>query len=84
MWLLRWRGVIAEGLQGLTGAALMQFALIYALLNALIHQISWWAFQREGSLLMVDIWPMLVGDLLGSMAFLYFCKLIFRGLNDLD
>jgi len=84
LWLLRWRGVIAEGLQGLTGAALMQFALIYALLNALIHQISWWAFQREGSLLMVDIWPMLVGDLLGSMAFLYFCKLIFRGLNDLD
>jgi hypothetical protein len=75
LWVLRWKGVIAQGLQGLTSMALMQYALIYAVFNALFHQVSWWAFKRDGSLLMVDIWPMFVGDLLGAVAFLYGLKL---------
>ena len=73
--LLRWKGVIAEGLQGLTVAALFQFALVYAVFNSVFHQVTWWVFKREGSLLMVDIWPMFVGDLLGAVVFLYGFKL---------
>ena len=76
LWLLRWRGVIAEGLQGLTATGLLQFACVYAVFNALFHQVTWWVFKREGSLLTVDIWPMFVGDLLGALAFLYGWKLL--------
>lgn len=75
LWLLRLKGVISEGLQGLTVAALLQFALVYAVFNAVFHQVTWWVFKREGSLLMVDIWPMFVGDLLGAVVFLYGFKL---------
>ncbi|MFM7012709.1 MAG: hypothetical protein ACKO0Z_25840 [Betaproteobacteria bacterium] len=74
LWVLRWRGLIAPGLQGLTVAGLLQFACVYATFNALFHQVTWWAFKREGSLLTVDIWPMFVGDLLGALAFLYLWK----------
>jgi hypothetical protein len=74
--LLRWKGVIAEGLQGLTVAALFQFALVYAVFNSVFHQVTWWVFKREGSLLTVDIWPMFVGDLLGALAFLYLWKVV--------
>ena len=76
LWLLRWRGVIAEELQGLTVAALLQFAFVYAAFNALLHQGIWWALKRTGSLFMVDIWPMFIGDLLGAVVFLYGWKLL--------
>ena len=74
--LLRWKGVIAEGLQGLTVAALFQFALVYAVFNSVFHQVTWWVFKREGVVMMIDIWPMFVGDLLGALAFLYGWKLL--------
>ncbi len=76
LWLLRWRGVIVEGLQGMTVTALLQFAWVYAVFNALFHQGTWWAFNREGAMLSVDIWPMFVGDLLGALAFLYGWKCV--------
>lgn len=74
LWVLRWRGLIAPGLQGLTATGLLQFACVYAAFNALFHQVTWLAFNREGSLLTVDIWPMFVGDLLGALTFLYLWK----------
>jgi hypothetical protein len=75
LWLLRLSGVIAAGLLGLTSSALLQFALVYALLNAMFHQSIWWLFKRDGTLLVVDIWPMFIGDLLGAIVFLYGLKL---------
>lgn len=76
LWVLRWRGVIAEGLTGLTSVALLQFALLFSVFNALFHQMVWLITNRSGSLFMVDIWPMFVGDLLGATAFLYGLKLV--------
>lgn len=76
--LLRWKGLIAEGLSGFTVAALLQFSLLYAVLNALFHQSVWWTLKREGSLFAVDIWPMFIGDLLGALVFLYGIKWVFR------
>lgn len=71
---LRWRGVIAAGLTGLTSVALLQFAFLYAILNTMFHQAVWLISQRNGSFFMVDVWPMFVGDLLGAAAFLYGMK----------
>lgn len=76
LWVLRWRGVIADGLTGLTSVALLQFALLFSIFNALFHQTVWLISNRSGSLFMVDIWPMFVGDLLGATAFLYGLKLV--------
>jgi len=76
LWLMRSKGWIAEGLNGLTHVALLQFALIFSLFNALFHQAVWFVTQRSGTLFMVDVWPMFVGDLLGATAFLYGLKLV--------
>lgn len=78
LWVLRWKGLISEGLAGLTSVALLQFALLFSIFNALFHQTVWLISRRSGSLFMVDIWPMFVGDLLGAMAFLYGLKLVLR------
>ena len=57
---------------------LLQFALIYALLNASLHQFVWWLFQRKASFALTDVWPMFIGDLTGALAFLYGWKLSMR------
>ena len=75
---MRWRGKIDAGLTVLTSAVLIQYALIYALFNAVFHQAVWWAFQRDGALFMVDVWPMFVGDLLGALFFLYALKVALK------
>jgi len=74
--LMRWRKAIGSDLKGLTSAALLQYALLYSGLNALLHQAIWGAFSRDGALFMVDIWPMFVGDLLGALFFLYVMKMV--------
>lgn len=76
LWLLRWKGLIAEGLTGLTTVALLQFSVLFSVFNALFHQSVWLLSKRDGSLFMVDVWPMFVGDLLGAIAFLYALKLV--------
>ena len=75
LWLLRWKGVISAGLTDLTAMALLQFALLFSVFNALFHQTVWLLSNRSGSLFMVDVWPMFVGDLLGAIFFLYGLKL---------
>ena len=66
---LRKRG--ASGKPVLTPFALVQFALVYSLFNAVSHQLVWWYFERQGSFALTDVWPMFVGDLTGALAFLY-------------
>lgn len=58
--------------------ALLQFALLFSVFNALFHQTVWLLSNRGGSLFMVDVWPMFVGDLLGAIFFLYGLKLALR------
>lgn len=76
--LMRWLGQIDAGLTRLTSAVLIQYALIYALFNAVFHQVVWWAMQRDGARFMVDVWPMFVGDLLGALFFLYALKVVLK------
>ncbi len=76
--LMRWRGQIDAGLTVLNSASLTQYALIYALFNAIFHQVVWWALKRDGASFMVDVWPMFVGDLLGALFFLYALKVVLK------
>lgn len=55
---------------------LIQFGLVYAILNAALHQFVWWYFQRKASVALIDIWPMFIGDLTGALAFLYGWKFV--------
>ena len=74
--LMRWLGQIDAGLTRLTSAVLIQYALIYALFNAVFHQVVWWAMQRDGARFMVDVWPMFVGNALGALLMLYGMKFV--------
>jgi len=78
LWVLRCKGVIAEGLTDLTSLALLQFALLFSIFNAVFHQTVWLVTDRSGSMFMVDVWPMFVGDLLGAMFFLYGLKMMLK------
>lgn len=78
LWVLRWKGLISAGLTDLTAVSLLQFALLFSVFNALFHQAVWLITNRSGSIFMVDVWPMFVGDLLGATAFLYGLKLVLR------
>ena len=60
---------------------LLNYAIIYSIINSLMHQISWTFFKREGVNIFIDIWPMFIGDLLGAAAFLLALGLILKFKN---
>lgn len=76
LWVLRSKGVIAKDLNGLSSSALLQFAVLFSVLNAVFHQSVWFLSSRSVSFFMIDIWPMFIGDLLGATVFLYGLKLV--------
>jgi hypothetical protein len=61
-------------LQELTTVKLMEFTLIYAACNAVLHQLSWWLRDHNSINLWVDLWPMFVGDAVGALLMLYALK----------
>lgn len=62
------------GLQNLTHQQLLNFTLIYAAANALLHQLLWLFMNEHEHQLLVEIWPMFVGDVLGALIMLYAFK----------
>jgi uncharacterized membrane protein len=62
------------GLQDLTHQQLVNFTLIYAAANALLHQLLWLFLTAHEHQLLVEIWPMFVGDVLGALIMLYAFK----------
>lgn len=61
-------------LQHFSSAQLLNFTLIYAICNALAHHLCWWLFDSETVNLLVDVWPMFVGDAIGALLMLYAFK----------
>jgi hypothetical protein len=61
-------------LQELTTLKLMEFTLIYAACNAVLHQLSWWLRDHNSINLWVDLWPMFIGDAVGALLMLYAFK----------
>ena len=67
-------GKFGPQLQELTTVKLMEFTLIYAACNAVLHQLSWWLRDHNSINLWVDPWPMFIGDAVGALLMLYAFK----------
>lgn len=67
-------GKFGPQLQQLNTVKLMEFTLIYAACNAVLHQLSWWFHDHSSINLWVDLWPMFIGDAVGAMLMLYAFK----------
>ena len=61
-------------LQKLSSTQLLNFTLIYAASNALVHQLGWWWMDHARVNPLVDIWPMFIGDMVGALIMLYAFK----------
>ena len=68
-------GLLDRHLRDITASRLLHFVLIYALVNALTHQLIRWHFQQPISQPWLDVWPMFVGDAVGALAVLYIIKM---------
>lgn len=73
-WMER-RGLLNRDLKDIGSASLLQFVLLYAVFNALAHQLIFWGFSLTNSQPWIDVWPMFIGDLLGALVILYALKL---------
>jgi hypothetical protein len=67
-------GKFGPQLQQLNTVKLIEFTLIYAACNAVLHQLSWWLRDHSSVNLWVDLWPMFIGDAVGAMLMLYAFK----------
>jgi hypothetical protein len=67
-------GKFGPQLQQLNAVKLMEFTLIYAACNAVLHQLSWWLRDHSSINLWVDLWPMFIGDAVGALLMLYAFK----------
>jgi len=68
------RQLLDKHLQNITAARLLHFVLVYAVVNAVLHQIIRWSFGLSDSKPWLDVWPMFVGDTMGALAILYAVK----------
>jgi hypothetical protein len=73
------KGLLSADLKNLTYQQLLNFTLFYAAANAVLHQLLWALINVHSHQLMVELWPMFVGDLLGALLMLY----AFKGLVNL-
>lgn len=73
------RGLLSADLKNLTYQQLLNFTLFYAAANAVLHQLLWALINVHSHQMMVELWPMFVGDLLGALLMLY----AFKGLVNL-
>jgi hypothetical protein len=74
--------VLAKGqqtarlLRGMTTQSLLNFTLIFAAASAVAHHLLWLLMQRADVNIWVDVWPMFIGDAIGSLLMLYTFKLL--------
>lgn len=67
---------IAPQLQSISSPQLLNMTLIFAATSALTHQLVWLLLERPQLNIWVDIWPMFVGNALGSLLMLYGFKFL--------
>jgi hypothetical protein len=63
-------------LQSLHALLLLKMTLIFSATSALGHQLVWLFLDRPQTNIWVDIWPMFMGDALGSFLMLYGFKFV--------
>ncbi|WP_353239249.1 hypothetical protein [Limnohabitans sp.] len=68
---MRHKGWLAPHIMSMTAQRLLQMTLIFSAASAISHQLLWSLFERPETNVLVDVWPMFVGNALGALLMLY-------------
>jgi hypothetical protein len=68
---LQHRGWLAPHIMSMSAQRLLQMTLIFSAASAFSHQLLWWWFERPDANILVDVWPMFIGNALGALLMLY-------------
>jgi hypothetical protein len=68
---LQQRGWLAPHIMSMSAQRLLQMTLIFSAASAISHQLLWWLFERPDANILVDVWPMFIGNALGALLMLY-------------
>ena len=63
-------------MQELTTDRLLNSTLVFSAANSVAHQLVWALHQGPTVNILVDVWPMFIGDTLGTFLILFCCKLV--------
>lgn len=65
------RGWLGPQILSMSAQRLLQVTLIFSAASAISHQLLWWLFDRPQANILVDVWPMFIGNALGALLLLY-------------
>jgi hypothetical protein len=68
---LQHKELLAPQFMSMTAQRLLQMTLIFSAASAISHQLLWWLFERQDANILVDVWPMFIGNALGALLMLY-------------
>jgi hypothetical protein len=50
--------------------------IIFSAASAMSDQLVWWSLEKPDANILVDVWPMFVGNALGALLMLYGMKFV--------
>jgi hypothetical protein len=68
---LQHKGWLAPHIMSMSAQRLLHMTLIFSAASAISHQLLWWLFERPDANILVDVWPMFIGNALGALLMLY-------------
>jgi hypothetical protein len=68
---LQHKGQLKPQIMSMTAQRLLQMNLIFSAASAISHQLLWWLFERPDANILIDVWPMFIGNALGALLMLY-------------
>jgi hypothetical protein len=68
---LQHKGQLKPQIMSMTAQRLLQITLIFSAASAISHQLLWWLFERPDANILIDFWPMFIGNALGALLMLY-------------
>ena len=70
------QGWLAPQLGQMTATRLLQMTLIFSAASAISDQLVWWSLEKPDANILVDVWPMFVGNAVGALLMLYVMKFV--------
>jgi hypothetical protein len=68
---LQHKGWLAPHIMSMSAQRLLHMTLIFSAASAISHQLLWWLFERPDANILIDVWPMFIGNALGALLMLY-------------
>ena len=68
---LQHKGWLALHIMSMSAQRLLHMTLIFSAASAISHQLLWWLLERPDANILVDVWPMFIGNALGALLMLY-------------